>query len=180
MATEKDLLSKALLWEKEALVEIYDRYNLGLYRYAMRLLGNEKVAEDCVAETFERFLVAIHRGGGPNKHLQAYLYRVAHNWISDFYKREDKQMIELDQSMKSEVETDQIVFERLEASRLRKAMALITAEQREILALKHLEGLKNKQVAEIVQKSVGAIKALEQRGLASLERILKTNMSEDA
>jgi DNA-directed RNA polymerase specialized sigma24 family protein len=53
-----------------ALAEIYDTYRPGLYRYAMRLLGDASLAEDCVAETFARFLKALHTRQGPREHLQ--------------------------------------------------------------------------------------------------------------
>jgi RNA polymerase sigma-70 factor (ECF subfamily) len=54
------------------LEEIYDQFSPGLYRYAMRLLGNEDLAEDCVSEVFSRFLTAIKRGNGPQQDLKAY------------------------------------------------------------------------------------------------------------
>ena len=88
MAEEEILLQKAHNFDLESLEVIYDTFSPGVYRYAMRLLGNPDLAEECVSETFQRFLVALKNNGGPSDHLQAYLYRIAHNWITDQYRRQ--------------------------------------------------------------------------------------------
>ena len=71
MRTEMSLLAEARRFEERALAEIYDQFSPGLHRYAMRLLGEVDLAEECVGDTFTRFLQAIHRGGGPRQHLKA-------------------------------------------------------------------------------------------------------------
>ena len=87
MTDDTELLQQAWRFEEQALAAIYDRFSPGLYRYAWRLLGDVHLAEECVAETFSRFLHALQGGRGPQEYLQAYLYRVAHNWITDYYRR---------------------------------------------------------------------------------------------
>ncbi|MCX6025077.1 MAG: hypothetical protein NTY23_02250 [Chloroflexi bacterium] len=55
---------------------MYDRFSPALYRYAWRLTGNDELAEECVAETFGRYLAPLHAGAGPTQNVWAYLYRV--------------------------------------------------------------------------------------------------------
>src|SRR5512138_184862 len=102
--SEQDLLNGARALDMQALAAIYDRYSPGLYAYAMRLLGDECQAEDCVAETFSRFLKSLRAGQGPEEHLQAYLYRIAHNWITDLYRRQPPPPFELDENLRAEHE----------------------------------------------------------------------------
>ena len=104
----KELLLATMI-ETQTLAEIYDQYSPGLYRYAMRLLGDVQLAEDCVAETFSRFLRVLHAGGGPREYLQAYLYRVAHNWITDQYRRTNPPQISLDQAFSLDDGTDTLL-----------------------------------------------------------------------
>src|SRR5512140_358374 len=85
--TDQDLLRRARLLEEQALAEIYDRWSPGLYRYALRLMGDADLAEECVSDTFRRFLEIVKNGRGPRDYLQAYLYRTAHNWVTDQYRR---------------------------------------------------------------------------------------------
>src|SRR5574338_47947 len=87
MNSESRLLESARRFDQAAFGEIYDSYSPGVFRYAVRLLGDVDLAEECVAETFSRFLKVLHNGGGPKDYLQAYLYQVAHHWITDYYRR---------------------------------------------------------------------------------------------
>ena len=82
-------------FDQQALAQIYDTYSPGLYRYSMRRLSDQDMAEDCVAETFSRFLQALKTRRGPQSFLQAFLYRIAHNWIVDHYRRGPTQPQEL-------------------------------------------------------------------------------------
>jgi RNA polymerase sigma-70 factor, ECF subfamily len=176
MIPESSLLEHAHRFEEDALAEIYDRYSPGIYRYAMRLLGDVTVAEDCVADTFSRFLVALRNRQGPREHLQAYLYRVAHNWITDHYRRQPPPSLPL------ETEADVIpdpaqdparaTQERWEQQQVRSALLLLTPEQRQVIMLKFYEDLSNEEAAAALEKPVGAIKALQHRALEALRRLL--------
>jgi RNA polymerase sigma-70 factor (ECF subfamily) len=174
MATEQALLRRAQQYELEALAQVYDRYSPGLYRYAMRLVGDEDLAEECVAETFNRFLAALKGGRGPQRYLKAYLYRVAHNWITDYYRRQPPPTLPLEPERLHNPGADpqQILARQMDAERVRKALRLLTPEQRQVVVLKYLENWDNKEIAEAVSKQVGAVKALEHRALRSMRRLM--------
>ncbi len=86
-ANSQELIIRAKRFDPQALAEIYDSLSPAIYRYALRLLGEQEQAKECMAETFQRFLTALQRGAGPDEFLRAYLYRIAHNWITDYYRR---------------------------------------------------------------------------------------------
>lgn len=174
---EAALLEKARAFDLDALAEVYDRYSPPLYLYALRLLGDEALAEECVADTFHRFLQALRHGGGPQSHLQAYLYRMAHNWITDTFRRnparwqelaEDETTPEQANSPSLEAQADLL----LERERVRRALMALTPDQRQVVVLKFLEGWDNEAIARAVGKPVGAVKSLQHRALESLRRWL--------
>ncbi|MCL5428498.1 MAG: RNA polymerase sigma factor [Chloroflexi bacterium] len=169
---DKALLKRARQWDKQALAEIYDLLSPRLYRYALRLLGSSVVAEECVADTFERFLLALRRGGGPREYLQAYLYRVAHNWVTDYYRRNPFPELSLDPNLQTDHEPGQVLFEDLEVQRLRSTLGRISPDQRQVIVLKYLEGWQNDQISLVISKSIGAVKALQHRGLVNLQKLL--------
>ncbi len=174
---EAQWLAAARAWDMDALAAIYDAYSPLLYRYAMRFLGDQELAEECVAETFARFLQALRNGGGPKTHLKAYLYRVAHNWITDYYRRQPPPEVDVDDmahALSSDDPTlsSQVLLQE-EQQRVRAALRLLTPEQRQVIVLRFLEEWSLKEVAEVMQKPVGAIKALQHRALAALRRILE-------
>jgi len=173
---EAKLLQAARAWDMEALAAIYDTYSPLIYRYAMRLLGNADLAEDCTAETFARFLSALRNGGGPSKHLKAYLYRVAHNWITDYYRHNTVQQVELE-PLSNVLPSDSEPLDLQaalgeEQERVRKALLKLTPEQRQVIVLRFLEEQSLQETAEAMQKPVGAVKALQHRAIAALRRAL--------
>ena len=174
MKSEERLLRGACRFDLKILSDIYDYYSPGLYRYAMRRMGDVDQAEDCVAETFSRFLSALRAGGGPRDHLQAYLYRVAHNWITDQYRRGAPPSLPLDEAIFLDDGTDtlKIVTASIEQERVRSALKLLTPDQSQVIVLKFLEGWTNKEVAATLHKTEGSVKSLQHRAVAALQRIL--------
>ena len=174
MSTGQTLLRRAQQFDQQALAEVYDQFSPGVYRYAMRLLGDANLAEDCVAETFSRFLKAIRVGRGPQDHLQAYLYRIAHNWITDYYRRRTPPELPLEPEVKSDEQEEphQVIAGKMERQQMRTALAFLTPDQRQVILLKYLEDWSNNEIAHALQKPVGAVKALQHRALQSLRRIL--------
>ncbi len=159
--------------DPQALTAIYEALSPPLYRYAYRLLGNARDAEDIVAETFHRLLLALQRGHGPRDHLSAYLYRVVHNLITDRYRRRPLAEVELDEALASrEIDPLEAVARYRARTVARQALWRLTPDQREVILLKYFEGLSNEEVAATLDKPVGAIKSLQHRALAAMRRSL--------
>lgn len=172
---ERALLSLLGALDEGALGLVYDTFQQPLYCYAYRLLGHPEAAEDIVADTFQRLLDALHRGKGPKRHLKAWLYRVAHNLIADRYRRQPPlPLLSLEETLPQEEDSlAEKVHLRLEQERVRQALHELTPDQRQVLVLKFLQGLDNKEVALVLKKPVGAVKSLQHRGLAALRRFLE-------
>ncbi len=172
--TEQQLIARARKFEKGALAEIYDCYHFGIYSYSLRLLGDSELARECMSETFHRFLNALHRGIGPDDYLQAYLYRIAHNWVTDHYRKMAASDISLEANLPSAPEDDpsQLVVDRLDIQKIRAALVSLTPEQRQVISLKYLENWENEEIARAMNKPVSAVKSLQHRALASLRRLV--------
>ena len=169
-----ELLQSARALDPQALAAIYDLHSPGLFRYAMRRLGDVNLAEDCLSETFSRFLRALHAGRGPRDHLQAYLYRVAHNWIVDHYRRGPEPAEELTERIREDgPDTEEQVTQRLRQERLRTSLQKLTPDQQQVIALKYLEGWRNQEIALAMRKTIGSVKSLQHRALAALQRDLQ-------
>jgi RNA polymerase sigma-70 factor (ECF subfamily) len=105
--------------------------------------------------------------------LQAYLYRIAHNWITDQYRRQPPPPLPLLEDLVSpDDELFQGVFDTIEKKRVRGALRCLTPEQRLVINLKYLEGWENEHVALILEKPISAVKSLQSRALRALRRIL--------
>ncbi len=172
--SEIELLAGARKFDPDILTEIYDSFNNGIFAYAYHLLGDSQAAEDCVSETFARFLKALRAAAGPTDHLKAYLYRIAHNWITDRYRKEPVEMLELEDTMliQSADRLEDQAETNLDLQQIRDALRTLTPEQQQVIALRFIEGWDNAEVAVVMQKPEGAVKSLQHRALATLKRIL--------
>jgi len=172
VSEEQKLLRAASQLNTQALAEIYDTYSPGIYRYGMRLLGDVTLAEDCVAETFTRFLKSLQERRGPRDNLQAYLYRIAHNWIVDHY-RKDGNTVELNDVIRSEADVpEEEATKRIRQQQVRQAIRHLTSDQQQVILLKYLEDWSNEEVARLMKKPVGAVKSIQHRALRSLYKLL--------
>ena len=166
-------LPQAYQLDSQALTEIYEALSPPLYRYAYRLLGHTRDAEDIVAEVFQRLLVALRHGNGPREHLSAYLYRIAHNLITDRYRRGPQPEAELDEALAAtDDDPAEAAAQHIAQARTRSALWKLTADQRQVILLKYFEGLRNEEAAAALGKPVGAIKSLQHRALDSMRRVL--------
>jgi RNA polymerase sigma-70 factor (ECF subfamily) len=173
VSNEQGLLQQASRLETQALAEIYDTHSPGVYRYAMRLLGDMTLAEECVAETFARFLKSLQERRGPRDNLQAYLYRIAHNWIVDLYRRK-QETVELNDAIRSETAVpEDEAADHIRRKQVREAIRQLTPEQQQVISLKYLEDWSNEEVARVMRKPVGAVKSIQHRALKSLYKLLE-------
>ncbi|MDO9085381.1 MAG: RNA polymerase sigma factor [Anaerolineaceae bacterium] len=168
------LITRLQAFDMSAIEWVYDQYNEAIYRYGYRLLGNQDKAEECVAETFSRFLNALKNGKGPKKYVRPYLYRMAHNWITDQYRRaipEDEGLPEQYASQNDHPED--LVIDQIESGTIRNVLRELPENQRQAVVLKFVEGLNNQEIALAMNKPIGAVKALQHRGLQTIRKKLE-------
>jgi RNA polymerase sigma-70 factor (ECF subfamily) len=70
------------------------------------------------------------------------------------------------------VDVEEVVSQRFRDRRVRQAMRELTSEQEEVLVLRFVLGFEGPQVAAITGRTLGAVKALQHRGLSSLQKLL--------
>lgn len=179
MRVESLIVQDATHFDKQALVQIYEQNNSVLFRYAYRLLGDSNLAEECVAETFSRFLHAVKNGSSPELHVKAYLYRIAHNWITDYYRRKPYEPLEPNLYVDPHESPYEVVAQRQEQDRIRQALLKLPPEYRQVIVLRFLEEWNHEQIAVSLGKTVEATRATQYRALTVLRRLLNEPEKED-
>jgi RNA polymerase sigma-70 factor, ECF subfamily len=175
--SEEDLLSSAMNFDEGALGELYDRYETKIYSYIFRRTGDEVLAEDLTAQVFVKMLQAIREQKAWHSSFSGWLYRIAHNLVIDFYRQRDRQnQVSLDDNPSITNVNDnpvETVAAQIEAEQVRAAMRQLTEEQADVLSLRFLEGYSITEVAGMMGKTEGAIKALQYRAVATLRQLLE-------
>ena len=174
---ETRLVQRAKEGDPAAFAELYDRYQPAIYRYIFYRVDDTATAEDLTSEVFVRLVERIDRFTYRGRPLLAWLYTIARNLVMDHHRRAGRSVpLSPDASEVADMpDPEETVEGTLAQQRLAAALSCITADQREVIILKFIEGLDNEVVAHMLGRSVGAVKALQHRALAALRRVMKPN-----
>jgi RNA polymerase sigma factor (sigma-70 family) len=145
----------------EAFHELYPRAR----RLAYRILGNPSEAEDAAAEALTRALVAWRRVASL-PYREAWVLRVTANVAVDARRRGRR--ADAEETLPA-AENEDVTDLRLA---LAAALAALPRRQREVIALHHLVGLREAEIASALGVSVGAVKKHGHRGMARLRAAL--------
>lgn len=167
------LVAAARELQEDAWAEVYARYAERVYAYIYFRVRDRHVAEDLTADVFVRAITGIKSFEWRGTPLLAWLYRIAQNVTIDFRKQSARRLSRESGGEAAEAEdgNDQLagVDERND---MLQAIQMLTDDQQQVLILRFYGGLSSEQVAQVVDKPVTAVKALQARALRALRRTL--------
>lgn len=166
------LVEKAAGGNFEAFGELYGVYLDRIYRYVFYQINNKMAAEDITEEVFLKAWKAIGSCKGKEKTFSSWLYRIAHNQMVNTLRGANK-VTSLDKENSVDItDPKQDVAVNMEYQELLETMAGLPTNQRQVLILKFIEGLNNREIGKITGKSEGAIRITQMRALALLKKKL--------
>jgi RNA polymerase sigma-70 factor (ECF subfamily) len=172
----KRLVDRAQQGEREALEELYLLHFDRIYSYLHMSVGNRHDAEDLTTQTFLKMLEAIGKFRWRSAPFSAWLFRIAHNLAMDHFRTTRRWQPEEEVPEPEPPEESAAEEEALESIGRRSMLELIenlSPEQQQVLTLKFVFNFSNGEAATILGKTEGAIKSLQHRALASLQRQLE-------
>jgi len=158
--------------DSQSIGAIYDQYFPEVYSYIRYRLNDDTVAEDIASDVFVRLLEAAQKKQGPQTSLKGWLIATASNAVNDHLRRQYRRPEEnLSESMPDDgISVYAQVVKREQNQLIQNAFAELTHEQQDVLALRFGQGYSLEETATQMKKNVNAIKALQFRALASLQR----------
>jgi RNA polymerase sigma-70 factor, ECF subfamily len=173
--------------EPGAVTRVYTAYAPALFRFAMAGVCNRREAQDLVGTVFVSAIEGLPRFRGPIQALGGWLFQIARHDLYDFRRKQARSRLEpleekLDEAALAAgaLDPEELAIERLEGTRVMAALRELSLDQREVLLLRMAAGLTAPEVADLLGKTTGAVKALQHRGLASLARVLGLRSPEEA
>jgi RNA polymerase sigma-70 factor, ECF subfamily len=167
------LVERAQAGDRVALEELYLIHFDRIYSYLHLTVGNRHDAEDLTTQTFLKMLEALGRFRWQSVPFSAWLFRIAHNLAIDHF-RSRKRLQSEDEVPEPpgqvESSAEQQAMESIGQAGMLALIGQLSAEQRQVLTLKFLFGFANAEVAGILDKTEGAVKSLQHRALASLQK----------
>ncbi len=169
---ERTLVERAIGRDQEAFGALYDRHVIRVYRHLYYLIGNAAEAEDLTAQAFLQAWEAIERYQIRGAPFVSWLLRIAHN-VGVSYLRSRKDGLELPEMLVDKSrhgDPEDSLQRQAEVERVREAIMRLREEQRQVILLRFIEDLEYREVAEIVGKSVAAVRVIQHRALNALRK----------
>lgn len=169
---EQSALNGLQDFNSQSIGAIYDKYFPEVYRYVRYRLNDDAAAEDIASDVFMRLLEAVQKRQGPQTSLKGWLIATASNAVNDHLRRKYRRPTEtLSDSIPDSGASIHAELDLREKNRaVQMAYAQLTAEQQHVLALRFGQGYSLEETAAHMRKKVNAVKALQFRALAALQR----------
>jgi RNA polymerase sigma-70 factor, ECF subfamily len=161
---------------------LFDHYHLPVYRYIASRVHRPSDAEDLTQLVFVKALEALPRYESRGVPFGGWLFRLARNTVID-HVRTRHDHVDLDSAIGQagrEAGPDEVTVARQELDEVAEALAALTEEQRDAIALRFFAGLSAREAAEVMGKQEGTIRGLQFRAIAALRRKLGIDTPETA
>lgn len=175
-----ELIARAKNRDPSAISELYDCYAGLILRYIYVRVMEHELAQDLTQEVFIKVIHGIGRFEyRDEKSFLGWLYTIATNVLNSHQRRRrllstpfDSQddLIDTRSQDNARVITDRVA--------LQQAIEQLTKDQQQVLALRFFADMSNSEIAGLLRRTEGAVKAIQHRALQSLQRILKRETDE--
>jgi RNA polymerase sigma-70 factor (ECF subfamily) len=173
---EQSLVRRAQAQDRDAFAELYEAYFDKIYRYIVLKIGDRTEAEDMTQQVFLKALKSLSTYKWKDVPFSAWLYRIAHNQVVDHFRKSSRQQsCELTEAITPDDpdENPQHQTElKVDIEQLVQATRHLTKAQQEVIALRFSSDLPVTEVARIMGKSEGAVKALQHSAVVALRKIM--------
>lgn len=167
-----ELAARAALGDRAAFERIYNLLVDDLYSYIRGQCRNETVAEDLVANVFLKAWRSA-KGYRPSSHtFRRWIFTIARNEVRDYWRASQRTLpmaeFDISDERHPEVEADPAETRRL----VQQALATLTEEQRQVVVLRYFSNKSHEEIATILGKREGAVRAQLMRALRQMRKVM--------
>ena len=170
------LVDLARTGDVDAFGLLYDHYQGPVYRFLYYRTRSTQLAEDLTSETFFRALRSMSNFRWQGKDFGAWLMTIARNLCTDHFKAGRTRLEITTEDMGDHDDStegpENAVLASLTNELLMEALTQLPDEQRDCLVMRFLQGLSIAETAAVLERSDGAVKQLQLRGVRNLAKLL--------
>ena len=170
---EKALLYRAHAGDKGAAGALYEQYYRDIYSYIFYRVDDAETAEKLSAEVFVRMIRQLPGYLEQGKPFISWLYSLARKIIKDFHKRQMDSGEEIEQTSTEHNDNEQYDQGQEALGCFQRALQHLSGPQKELIIHRFVEGRSLEDIADLIQQSERAVKALQLKALMSLEKALE-------
>jgi RNA polymerase sigma-70 factor (ECF subfamily) len=183
--SDEALVALVARGDEDALAELYDRVSRIAYGLALRVLRDERYAEDAVQEAFLQVWRRAATFRADRAKASTWILTLVHRRAVDLVRREERRQTdtlteEATADVASTESTDEAAWLRFERERVQAALRELPDGQREALELAYYGGFSQSELAERLGVPLGTIKSRMFAGLTRLREILDDSRQEES
>jgi RNA polymerase sigma-70 factor (ECF subfamily) len=183
-AEEDRLLAEAIDGSQAAVMQIYEIYHTPIYQYLRMRVADQMLAEDLASEVFVKLINALRGKRPPRDSLRGWLFQVARNVLHDHYGKATRMpdtTLEEWLPAPDDEQPEPQFFSRVDLEVVRRGISQLNPEQQEVIVLRFGQMLDVQSTADIMGKSVSAVKVLQFRALEKLRAAIgRLNAGQEA
>lgn len=165
--------------DPQAWAEIYERFGGQIYAFFLHQVRAVHLAEDLTAGVFMEALQAPEKFRGSLSDLRAWLFRIGRNNLIDHFRRRPHNLVSIEDVDPAELDPlgeiadpEELALASIDRQRVLRAIEGLSPDQKDVLLLRLTGDLTSAQIAELLGKTTGAVKALQHRAVSALARVL--------
>jgi RNA polymerase sigma-70 factor (ECF subfamily) len=173
--SEQALVARAQNGDNAAVAQLYELYAPRIFRYLYFRVHERETAEDLTADVFVRMVQALPAYQQRGRPFAAWLFRVAHDRAVDHHRRQQYRRTETlsDQLADDVPGTESAALGAQMEQQMMARLRHLTDDQQLVVQLRFIEGCSLEETAAVMEKTLGAVKALQHRALRQLARGLE-------
>ena len=173
--SDHELMLAVRAGEIRRLGELFERYHKPLYGFFVRLTNQPSASEDLVQIVFYRILKYRHTYRDEGK-FSAWIYHLARKVSADHFRKSARTPTPADPAdfhdqADQEPAPDAQAGTTDDLELMRRALARVSHDHREVLVLARLQHLNHQEIARLLDCSVGAVKVRAHRALKELREV---------
>ncbi|MBI5021767.1 MAG: sigma-70 family RNA polymerase sigma factor [Ignavibacteriales bacterium] len=164
------LLEESKEGNPKALGKICEHFYPKIYRFLFYRVNGIENAEDLTGEVCARVIQSMNEQKGS---FTSWIYTIASNMVTDHYRRRSvRSIVEMKEDLAETVGyNDNSMENSLTQNELKDAILQLTEEQQKVITLKFIEGYETEEIANMLSKSAGAVRAIQFRALTALRTL---------
>jgi RNA polymerase sigma-70 factor (ECF subfamily) len=151
--------------------ELYEENFHKVYAYVASRVLDRSQTQDLTAHVFQQALANIGKFKWRGAPFVTWLYRIASNAIADQARKQSREVAETEVAIKAAVDVDLEQVDR--RARIFRAVESLPEDQRKVILLRFAEEKSIREIAADLNRSEGAVKQLQFRGLETLRARLR-------
>ncbi|MDI6820838.1 MAG: sigma-70 family RNA polymerase sigma factor [Patescibacteria group bacterium] len=178
MKEEIEIVKKAKNGDEKAFGKLYDEHMPRIYRFVLLRTGRKADAEDLTHQIFMNAWQNVNRYEFRGFPFSSWLYRIANNAVIDYYRTwKNNQPLETtaEEVLTESPNFDEQLDQQLNLKIVKAAINDLEQNQQNVLIMKFVDDLSNKEIAEALEKSEGAIRVIQHRALKQLKNIINNS-----